>query len=70
MTLGPGATHSLGCVIFPALLLRAGAEPHAVLPLILKDAVGSLLFLPILYTDKSSEATCNYLIHAMSSNSF
>lgn len=66
MTLGPEATHSLSCVILPALLLRAGAEPHTALLLILKDAAGSLLFFPTLYTDKGSEATCKYLIHAMS----
>lgn len=45
MTLGPEATCSLGCMIFPALLLKAGAEPHTVLPLILKDTAGALWYL-------------------------
>lgn len=40
--LGAEAAHSLGCVIFPVLPLRAGAELHIVLPLILEDAAGSL----------------------------
>lgn len=42
MTLAAEATHSLDCVIFTALLLEAGAELHTVLPLVLKDAAGSL----------------------------